>query len=876
MRWLDRFIVRLRSIFRRGRVEAELDRELGFHLAQQMAEHIDAGLSTDEARRSTSRTFGAVVRIKEECRESLGLRLIDELRQDVRYAVRTLVKHPGFTIVAAMTLSLGIGANTAIFSVVNAVLLRPLPYRDADGVITVWQTKSGTTEPGASPANFLDWRSRNQVFEDMAAAEPYSHNLSGAEPEIFRSWVVTAGFFQILGVDAFLGRTFTADEYKAGGEPAVVIGYGLWQRRFGADRNLIGQRLRLNGRSHVVVGVMPPEFGFPSSGREVWAARIGFPQDTLNRGAGYMPVVARLKPGTTLPQAQQDMDSIAARLAREYPQANAERGVSLAPLREHLVGDVRPALFVLSGAVGLVLLIACSNVANLLLVRASERGKESAVRAALGAGRGRLARQWLTESALLGLLGGVGGILLTYWALETIVALGSSRLPRFAAVAVDYDVLMFASAVSMLTALICGLAPALAAHAHVNDSLKERASTGDLARHHVRRLLVVSQIALALILLIGAGLLLRSFDRLLRVNPGFVSENVVALEVQVWGFSRTPDEQAAFFEQTVDRLAALPGVQAAGAVSGLPFHDNAVSPNTAFVIEGRPAPQPGQEPTAFLQAASADYFRTLGIPLRQGRFHNRFDRRGTPAVALINETLARRYWPDEDRVGQKITVRLFLGATTKVEIIGVVGDVRHRGLDTDPRPEFFLPLLQSPYGSMTYVVGTTGNPRALLTNIKQEIWAVNKNLPFSSIGTMDELLARSTEERRFSLLLLGTFATIALIMAGIGIYGMISFSAKQRNHEIGVRLALGASRRGILRMVVGEGMVLTLLGVMAGVAGAALLTRFIRTLLFEVRALDPLTFGFVPVVFVVIALIASYMPARRATKVDPLVALRCD
>jgi putative ABC transport system permease protein len=464
--------------------------------------------------------------------------------------------------------------------------------------------------------------------------------------------VVTAGFFQILGVDALHGRTFTPDEYRPGGERVVVLSDGLWQRRFGASPNLIGQPLRLNGQPHTVVGVMPPEFQFPT-GRELWAARMETERDRQIRGSGYMPVIARLKRDTTFSQAEHEMKAIAERLSREYPQANGDRGVTVVPLREQLVGNIRPALIVLSGAVGLVLLIACSNVANLLLVRASERGRESAIRAALGAGRGRLVRQWVTESAVLAILGGLGGILLAYWGLETILALGSNRLPRFAEIKVDGNVLAFAAGASLFTALICGLAPALFAKTNVNDSMKERAATGDFARQHVRHALVVSQIALALILVIGAGLLIRSFGRLLQVNPGFVSENIVALEVHVWGWSRTPDQQAAFFEETVDRIAALPGIQAAGAVSALPFHDNPISPNAAFMIEGRPAPLPGQEPTAFLNTATTDYFRALGIPLRRGRFYTRFDRKDTPPVALINETLARRYWPDDDPIGRR-------------------------------------------------------------------------------------------------------------------------------------------------------------------------------------------------------------------------------
>jgi putative ABC transport system permease protein len=803
--------------------------------------------------------------------------MMESLWQDLHYGVRILIKNPGVTSVAVITLALGIGANTAIFSVVNAVLLRPLPYRDAAQLMTLWQinTKSGVKEEGAAPGNFYDWRDQSQTCTEMAAALPYSHNLTGqGEPEAFRSWLVTAGFFQTLGVNAFLGRTFLPEEYQPGNDRVIVIGDGLWQRRFGADPNMVGQKLLLNGQPHIVVGIMPPEFQFPT-GREMWAPRIVTEGDKRTRGSGYMPVIARLKPGATVAQAQHEMDAIAARLAREYPEANLDRGVTIVPLPEQLFGQVRPALLVLLGAVALVLLIACANVANLLLMRAAEREREFAVRSALGAARVRLIRQLLTESILLALLGGLGGVLLAHWGTRAILALSPGNLPRAAEVSIDGYVFGFMLGVSILTALIFGLAPALQfSKPDLNESLKEGGrGTRGLIRHRLRNALVVSEIALALMLLVGAGLLMRSFVRLLQVNPGFAADKALALEVHVWGLSRTAEQRAAFFEQTLNRIAALPGVEAAGAVSALPFHDNPISPNTAFTIEGRPAPAQGQEPTAYMTVTTADYFKALGIPLRRGRFYTKFDHRDTPPVVLINETLARRYWPNEDPVGKKIAARLF-GQNIAVEIIGIVGDVRQMGLESDPRPELFVPHLQNPYGSMTYVVRTAADPLTLLPAVKQEIWAVNKYLPFSSTSTIEQLVSRSLGERRFNLLLLGSFALIALALAAVGIYGLISFSTRQRTHEIGTRMALGARPSDILKLVVGQGSVLVLAGVAIGLVGALAITRVMSGLLFGVSATDPLTFAVIALLLIAVALVACYLPARRATKVDPLVALR--
>jgi predicted permease len=803
---------------------------------------------------------------------------LDEARQDARYALRTLVRNPGFTLVVVLTLALGIGANTAIFSVVNAVLLRPLPYRDAGRIMTLWQAnaKSGEREEGAAPGNFIDWRRETSAFTAMAAAEPFSHNMSGeGEPESFRSWQVTAGFFQVLGADAWLGRTLTADEYQPGGQPAVVLSHGLWVRRFGADPGLVGRPLRLNGQAHTVVGVMPPAFNFPP-GRELWAPRIETERDQRVRGSGYLPVVARLKPGATVAQAQDELTTLSGRLARDFPQANLDRTAIVVPLREQLVGDVQTALIALLGAVGIVLLIACSNVANLLVVRASDRSREFAVRSALGAGRGRLARQWLTESGVLAFAGGVAGVLMARWSRESLAALGRGHLPNLGNIAIDRNVLAFVSVISLCTAMVCGLAPVLFVRPDVNESLKQggRGTPGS-PRHRLRHSLVIAQVALTMILLIGAGLLVRSFDRLLQVNPGFISENILALEVHVWGVSRTPDQQATFFEQTLDRLAALPGVQAAAAVSGLPFHGSAIAPNAVFTIDGRPAPRSGEEPTAFLNTATADYFRTLGIPLRQGRFYTRFDRKGTPPVVLINETLARRYWPDEDPVGRRITARLF-GQPIAAEVVGIVGDVRATGLDGEPRPEIFVPHLQFPYGSMTYVIRTARDPATVLPAVKQEIWAVNRNLPFTTIATMEQLLARSFGDRRFVLLLVAAFSAVALTLAAIGIYGTISFAIRQRRHEIGVRMALGEPRLRILRMVINEGLIVTACGVAIGLVGALLVTRLIESLLFAVAPTDPMTFAAVSTLLLAVAVVASLIPARRATKVNPIVALRSE
>ncbi|HXG65434.1 MAG TPA: ABC transporter permease [Blastocatellia bacterium] len=754
----------------------------------------------------------------------------------------------------------------------------PLPFKDPDRVVTLWQynTKRGVKEK-VSYANFLDWRDQNQVFEEMATIEPFSFDLTGqGAPEYYRSWLVTDGFFRILGVNALHGRIFAEEEYQTGNNQVVVISHNLWKRRFGSSLDLLGQTLTLDGMPCKVVGVMPPEFQFPA-GRDFWAPKALTDRDKRGRARNYLQAIARLKPGVTVEQAREEMNAIAARLGEAYPQTNAEfMGATVVPLPEQLTGEVRPALLVLLGAVGFVLLIACANIANLMLARGAERQREFAIRAALGAARIRLIRQLFTESALIALLGGLGGVLLAGWVIDLLLALNPGNVPRFEQIGLDGRVLGFALGVSALTALIFGLAPALYfSRPNLNETLKEggRSATAGLARQRLRNLLVVSEIALALVLLVGAGLLVRSFVSLLQVDPGFQADRVAAFQVHVWDKHPEPGQRAAFFEQTLEQIAALPGVQAAGAVSALPFIGvDSIDIDIAFTIEGQPVPAPGQEPNAYYTLATRNYFAAMGIPLLSGRSFTAYDNQQSAPVALINQAMARRYWPGEDPVGKKITVRY--GRPTTREIIGVVGDVRHTGLDSEPRPEIYIPHPQQPDGSMSFVVRTSGDPAAIMAAVQDRIWSVNKDIAFPEIAPLHQLISQTLAQWRFNLLLLGSFAAIALMLAGVGIYGLISFSVSQRTHEIGVRVALGAEMRDILKMVLGEGMALALAGVGIGLAGAFALTRLMASMLFGVSATDPLTFAAVALLLVGVALLACYIPARRATKVDPMIALR--
>jgi putative ABC transport system permease protein len=866
--------VRLWS-WRRHR-EEELDEELRSHLEMAVQDRLERGETLEEAEAAVRREFGNVGLVKEVTRETWGWVWLEQLLQDLRYGLRSLRRAPGFTVVTVLTLALGIGANTAIFSVVYGTLLKPLPYRDAQRVLTLWQNdlRAGKDRDDVAPANFVDWRERVKSFEEISALEPYSHNLMGeGEPEAFKSWRATEGFFRVMGADALYGRTFLPKDHVPGGPEAVVLSYGLWQRRFGGDKELIGRPLLLNGRPHTVVGVMPPEFDFPP-GRELWAARAITERERQNRGSSFWRVVGRLKPGVTAEQARAEMESIAAQLAQEYPQTNGAIKVTIVPLREQLTGHIRPALLVLLAAVGLVLLIACANVANLLLARGMERRREFAVRNALGAARSRLLRQLLTESFVIALIGGACGVLLSRWLIDLILAFMPEGVLGVSRLSLDWRVLCFALGATLVTAILFGLFPSLQfSRPDLADALKEtqRTATGGAAGLRVRNVLVVAEIAIALVLLIGAGLLVRSFMQLLRVDPGFAADRVAALEVHVWGRYRTPEQRRNFFNEAIERLRVLPGVEGAGAVSSLPFVPTDI--NTPFDIEGRPAPTDGAGPSAYAITATTDYFHAMNIPLRQGRFFSLTDREDTTPVVLVNKTMARRYWSGESPVGRKISITE-RGERTTCEIIGVVGDVRHEGLDSEPRAEFFLTHAQDPSGSMIFVVRTKGEPQQILQAAKNEIWAINKDIPFSRAVTMNQLVMKSLGERRFTLLLLGSFAALSLVLAAVGIYGLISFTTVQRTHEIGLRVALGAGRADIMRMILKQGLRLALAGVGVGIIAAYVLTRFLREMLFGVSVTDPATFILPSLLLCCVALIACYVPAWRATKVDPMIALR--
>ena len=796
---------------------------------------------------------------------------------DVRASIRALTQRPSFTVIVVVTLAVGIAANTAIFSLVNGVLLAPLPYRREDRIVTLWQSAPARSvdREETSPANYFDWLADSQSFEALGMAEPWGHLLIGdGEPEAIRSWVVSPGFFEALGAQALLGRTFLPEEYLSASGPVVVVGYNWWRRHFGGDPNLIGKKLTFNNQLTTVVGIMPPEFEYPP-GREVWGPRPRRQNDPQSRGRTFVWVVGRLKSDRTVRQAQQEMNALSVRLAEQYPQTNADVGVALVPLRQFLFGDLRPALLVLFGAVGLILLIACANVASLLLVRGTQRQREFAIRSTLGATRSRIMRQLMTESLVLAALGGACGVLLTRWLIHMIVVLSAGNLPRLERVDINPAVLLFAVALSVLAALLFGLAPALqTTRLNLHDLLKEatHTATAGNARQRFRRSLVVAQVAIAFVLLVAAGLLARSFAALLETDPGFAANKALTLEVSL--ARRTQEQRTTFLDQTLEKLAALPGVTGAGASSALPFSSTQVAQPTIIKIEGRPSVAAEGDVAANLISVTPDYFRALGVPLVRGRMLTEFDRKEAP-FAVINQTMALRYWPTDEPIGKRISFQSYGGSFT-TEIVGVVGDMRTAGLETDPKPEIFVSYASSigyP-NSMTYFVRTVSDPLRLLPAVKEKIRELDKNQAFSGVATIDQLVERSLSRRRFNLVLFAAFATLALTLAGVGLYGLVSFMTAQRTREIGIRMAFGAGRRDVLKMIIGHGMTLTSAGVVIGLLASLALTRLMESLLFRTSRTDPVTFAVIALVLGIIPLVACYIPARRAAKMDPMLALR--
>jgi len=798
------------------------------------------------------------------------------LINDVKYGMRMLGKRPGFTLTAAVVLALGIGATTAMFSVVNSVLLHPLPYDQPDRIVRVYDNylRLGFERISMSEPEFIDCRDQSEAFEDIAVFRPMGFNLIGAdEPQRLGGACVSAGFFRVLGTNPMLGRTFLSEEDRPGQNHVVLVSHGLWERRFGADPNLVGRTLRLNDESYTVVGIMSPRFQFPKHA-DLWIPIAINLQSLDFRGRRYLSAIARLKSGTTVNQAQANMDLVARRLEEQYPDHYPEDSgwsISVIPLHDDIVGAIQPALLVLFGAVGFVLLISCTNVVNLLLVRANAREKEIAIRSALGAKGMRLVRQLITENILLALMGGGLGLLLAFWSIDLLVAFIPTNVPRLEDIGVDCKILGFTLAVSLLTGVTLGLVPALKAlRPGLNEWLKEggRRTTHGARRGNVQSLLVISEVALALLLLIGAGLMVKSFFHLQRVDPGFNPTRVLTTNISL-SESRYSElhQVSSFYHQILSQLESLTGVQSVGVTSRLPLTGGEAC---GYGLEGR---RFDMDHIAEFRAISPGYFRAMGIPLLSGRDFSERDTENGTGVIIINETMARRIWPNEDPVGKHLAIDK-TGEKGTREIVGVVGDVKHYGLHTESRREMYVPYLQRPRHSMTLVVRARSEPILLAQAVREAVCKVDKDQPVFNVRTMETLLSKSVSRPRFSGLLLAIFSAMGLVLAAAGIYGVISYSISRRTHEIGIRIALGAVRSDVMKMVLRQGLKLTSTGLAIGIIAAFVLSRVISRLLYEVSPTDPLTFVGVSLFLAGVALVACYIPARRAAKIDPMEALR--
>lgn len=812
---------------------------------------------------------------------------MNTLLQDIRFGLRMLLKSPSISIVATIALALGIGANTAIFSVVNAVLLRPLPFPDSDSLVAVFETDTqrGLLRGSHSYPNFMDLRSQNTVFERVASYHSADYILTGrGEPARLQGSVVTADLFPLLGVAPMLGRTFLPDEDKPSDSGRVVIlSQSLFQKRFNADPSILSQAITLDGRSFTVVGVMPASFEFPIQNDpvELWTTIAGDASGTQpvtgQRGAHFLSVIGRLKPGVTQEQAQAEVGAIAARLEQQYPDTNTRKSLRVDSALAALVGDIRPALLILLGAVACVLLIACANVANLLLARATSRHKEMAIRAALGASRMRVIQQLLTESVLLSLLGGAAGLLLAVWWSDLLMALGKTNIPRAVHVGIDWRVLGFTFGLSVVTGVIFGLAPAHhSSKGELVESLKDggRGTSEGGRRNRVRNLLVVSELAVAVVLLVVAGLLIQSLWRLQNVNSGLQPHNVLTFNVAVPEIKYNSDRQSQFFIDLKSRLESTPGAQSASTIFPLPLSGDRFS--ISFEIEGRPM-APKDHPSADFFTTGVGYFSAMGIPLIKGRDFDDRDKHGSTPVIIITETFARQFFPNEDPIGKRIHPGISSidgEESTMREIVGVVGDVRNRNLNTEAKPAYYVPQTQVPFSQMVGVVKTTGEPRSLIPAVTRVVAAMDADVPLFGVKSMDEYLSASVAAPRFNTTLLSIFAAVALVLTIVGLYGVMSYSVVQRTNEIGIRLALGAQSRDVLLMIVRQGSRLIVLGLAIGLAGAFAATRVIASLLFGVTTKDPFTFVAAAVVLAIVGLLACYVPAWRATKVDPLEALR--
>jgi len=882
---VGRFGRQLKSLIWKAKVEDEVDAELAFHLEMRTREYLGRGMTPTAERQAARRRFGDIGRVTESCRAIGGERdrhqrraeWLDELRQDVHYAARQLRRSPGFTLVAALTLAIGIGAATTIFSVANAALLRPLPFADPDRLVRVWETTPGGEPFSAADANYVDFRERNRSFAEMAALREVAGPLTltgNGEPRQLQSVAATATLFPLLGVRPALGRTFSADEDRPGGDRRVVVlGHALWEGHFGADTSLVGRTLTLNGEQYRVAGVMPPGFDFPG-GTEAWLpAAVDRERE---RDDHELAVLARLRPGVAVEQAEADLRRVAALLGRQHPTTNEGWGTRLATFSDWIVGDrFRQTLVVLLGAVGFLLLIACFNVANLLVARATTRHAEIGIRAALGAGRSRIVRQLLTESALLALIGSAGGLLIAAAAVAGLRAAAPGGIPRVHEVSVDARVLGFGLAAGLVSSVLFGLAPAVhASRVRVHDLLKLGGrSTPGRGRWRSRDLLVVGEVALAMTLLVGAGLMITSFARLGSADAGFAEEGVRAVPLQLPGERYSEERRRAFVREVLSRVESIPGVVVAGATTTNPFRQFGFSNDVTPADRAAEAP-PGGFMQAGWRSVTPGFFRAMGVPLRRGRPLLDSDRAGAAPVVVISETMARRMWPGEDPIGKG----LFWGGTTGTPrtVVGVVGDVKDVALEADPPPVMFLPYDQVEMPGVTLLIKTAPDAGEIAPAVRREIWAVDAGLAVPEVQLLAQNRALAVAGPRFTTVVVTAFASVALALAAMGIYGLTAFGVAQRTREIGVRIALGARPARVAGAVVRRGVVLALAGVGLGLAGSVALTGLLASLLYETAPTEPATYAAVAIILGGVAALASYVPARRAARVDPVVALRAE
>ena len=885
--------LRFTGLFGKERKDRELAEELESHLQMHIEDNLQSGMKPEEARRQALIKLGGVEQTRESYRHRRGVPWLETLLQDLRFAVRMLRKSPGFTVVAILTLALGIGANTAIFSVVNSVLIQPLPYAEPSGLVMLWEKNSqfSSDHNTVSPPDFLDWRGRSDAFYDMAAIYDKRENLAGnGDPEEVIVQQVSANFFSVLGVNAIVGSGFTAENGQEGHDNVVILSYGFWEERFAGDTAIIGKTISLDGHPQTIVGVAPKSFrwfikdgSLTGTNPQMWSPFV-FSQayhDRKNFGR-FLTVVARLKPNVTLPQAQAQMNTVAAQIEREYPDANQHWGVNVVALREQISGDLRPALLILFGAVGFVLLIACANVSSLLLARAANREREMAVRSAVGASRWRIARQLLTESILLAAVGGGFGIAVAVWGTNALLATSLGNPLDLRAVSIDWRVLAFAGGCTVAAGLFFGFLPSyISVHSGVSETLKEggRGSSAGKRGRSMQSTFVVAQMGLALVLLAGSGLLIRSFIRLVGVAPGFDPNHLLTFKVSLPSPKYNSDpERLAFFQQLLARISRLPGVRSVSMNSYPPF--SGLGAGTAVHILGRPEQSLMDLPLAFVCVVGQDYFRTMGIPLRSGRVFNQQELTEERHVVVINQAFADKYMSGQDPLGQKAVIfmrSLEENQNPPSEIIGVIGDVRQMGLDTPAEPAVYWPHPELVYPVMTVLVRAERDPLALVSSVRSELQHMDRELPMAGVATMDQVMSDSLSRSRFTMLILGIFATVALLLTSVGIYGVVSYSVVQRVHEIGIRMALGAERGDVFRMVIGQGLRLALVGLAIGAATALILTRMLSSfshLLYGVGTSDPATFVAVAALLTVVELTACYIPARRATRVDPMVALR--